>query len=161
MRKFLASVAILFTLSGTAQAQDWDKGRLAWLAGDYATALQEFRPLAEQGNVNAQFALGVMYDEGQGVPQDYEEAAKWWRNSAEQGDADAQFNIGFMYEFGNGVIQDKVLAHMWYNISNANGSELGAKNRDIVAKKMSQQAIEKAQTLARECMASGYQNCGS
>ena len=54
-------------------------------AGDYATALQEWRPLAEQGNADAQYNLGVMYDNGQGVPQDYAEAVKWYRLAAEQG----------------------------------------------------------------------------
>jgi opacity protein-like surface antigen len=44
MRKFLASVAVVFTLSGTAQAQDFDKGFEAYGAGDYATALQEWKP---------------------------------------------------------------------------------------------------------------------
>ena len=50
MRKFLSAAAIVFTLSATAQAQDWDKGWDAYEAGDYATALREWRPLAEQGD---------------------------------------------------------------------------------------------------------------
>lgn len=54
MRNFLSAAAIVFTLSGTAQAQDFDKGWEAYLAGDYATALQELRPLAEQGDVEMQ-----------------------------------------------------------------------------------------------------------
>ena len=46
MRKFLASVAIVFTLSGHAYAQDLQRGWEAYKAGDYATALQEWKPLA-------------------------------------------------------------------------------------------------------------------
>lgn len=160
MRKFLASVAIVFTLSGTAQAQDLIKGIEAYHAGDYVPALQEWKPLAEQGDAAAQLLLGSMYLNGEGVPQDFKAALKWNRKAAEQGDADAQYNLGSMYEFGEGVTQDKVLAHMWYNIDTANGDELSAKKRDKLAKKMFQEAIEKAQTLARQCMASGYQNCG-
>ena len=101
-----------------------------------------------------------MYRRGQGVPQDYAEAVKWYRLAAEQGDADAQGNLGVMYGTGKGVLQDNVLAHMWYNLGAANGNELGAKNREIVAKKMTPQAIEQAQKMASECMSKDYKNCG-
>ena len=70
---------------------------------DYETAYKLFLPLAEQGDAGAQFNLGGMYDNGQGVPQDYEEAEKWWRLSAEQGHTKAQFNLGLMYHNGQGV----------------------------------------------------------
>ena len=66
MRKFLISVAIVFTLSGTAQAQDLQKGLTAYRAGDFVTAAQEFRPLADQGGAIAQYFLGYMYYAGQG-----------------------------------------------------------------------------------------------
>ena len=56
-----------------------------------------YRKSAEQGIADAQFNLGVMYDEGRGVTQDYNEAVKWYRKSAEQGLRDAQFNLGLMY----------------------------------------------------------------
>ena len=49
--------------------------------GDLATALREWRPLAEQGDAKAQYNLGVMYDNGKGVTQDYKEAVKWYRKS--------------------------------------------------------------------------------
>ncbi len=160
MRKFLASVAIVFTLSGTAHAQDWDKGVAAMEAGDYATALQEWRPLAEQGDADAQYNLGVMYANGDGVPIDYKEAASWYRRAAEQGIANAQYNSGVMYENGQGVLQDNVLAQMWYNISSANGEGFGGENRNKRAKIMTAEAVEKAQAMARECMASDYKNCG-
>ena len=65
---------------------------------DYETAYKLFLPLAEQGDADAQFNLGVMYDEGDGVPQDYKEAFKWYRLAAEQGDAFAQFELGVMYD---------------------------------------------------------------
>ena len=160
MRKFLASVAIVFTLAGTAQAQDFQKGFEALGAGDYATALQEWKPLAEQGDAYAQFNLGLMYVNGDGVPQDYKEAASWFRKAAEQGGAKAQGNLGIMYGTGQGVPQDYLLAHMWGNIGSANGDEGGAENREIAAKQMPAEDISKAQTMARECMASGYKNCG-
>ncbi len=57
----------------------------AYQRGDYATALREWRALAEQGDAKAQFNLGIMYSNGQGVPQDYAEALQWYRKAAIQG----------------------------------------------------------------------------
>lgn len=100
-------------------AQDYDKGLAAAQSGDFATALKEWRPLAEQGNAEAQLNLGFMYSDGKGVPQDYAEVAKWYRMAAEQGYAGAQYNLGLRYKNGEGVLQDNIMAHMWYNIASA------------------------------------------
>ena len=70
----------------------------AFNKGDYATALEEWVPLAGQGDNSAQFNLDLMYMKGTGVPQDDETAIKWFTLAAEQGDADAQFSLGFMYK---------------------------------------------------------------
>ena len=57
----------------------------AYQRGDFATALQIFRPLAEQGNAAAKYELGVDVRQGQGVPQDYAQAVIWYRKAADQG----------------------------------------------------------------------------
>jgi len=101
-----------------------------------------------------------MYKNGRGVPQDYTEAVRLYLLSAEQGHALAQTNLGVLYVRGFGVQQDKVLAHMWFNLGAANGNEFGAENRESIAKEMTSQEIEKAQALARTCMANEYKNCG-
>ncbi len=89
----LALALALTTLSGQAVlAQEFNKGRAAYNDGDYATALQEWRPLAEQEHARAQYNLGVMYANGRGVPQDDKEAVKWYRLAAEQKFAWAQTN---------------------------------------------------------------------
>ena len=160
MKKFLSAVAIVVVLNGTAQAQDYDKGVDAYRAGDYATALQEWRPLAEQGNAAAQNNLGFMYKSGYGVPQDYAEAVKWYRLAAEQGQAIAQSNLGVMYKNGWGVPQDFVVAHMWLNIASANGDETALEFRDVISQHMTTQDISTAQAMATECLSSNYQNCG-
>ena len=84
--------------AASAQAQVFDRGLAAAQSGDFATALKEGQPLAEQGNATAQSNLGVMYYNGKGVIQDYAEAFKWYRLAAEQGYATAQSNLGVMYE---------------------------------------------------------------
>ena len=114
----LALIAVLcagFTLELTAPAwAGFDEGVAAYKRGDYATALREWHPLAEQGNAGAQYNLGVMYDKGEGVTQDNAEAVKWYRKAAEQGVAEAQYNLGLMYRNGLGVPQDNAEAVKWY-----------------------------------------------
>ncbi len=110
----IAALCAGFTLGLTAPAgAGFDEGVAAYNRGDYATALREWRPLAEQGNAGAQNNLGVMYDMGQGVSQDDAEAVKWYRKAAEQGDAKAQNNLGNMYDKGKGVPQDYAEAVGW------------------------------------------------
>ena len=86
-------------------------------------------------------------------------AVKWFKLAAEQGYADAQSNMGAMYGMGKGVIKDRVYAHMWGNIGASNGSEGGAKVREIAAKNMTSSQLEKAQDLARECVRKKYKGC--
>jgi TPR repeat protein len=92
----------------------FDEGIAAYDSGNYETALREFRILAEQGKALAQDYLGVMYDKGQGVPQDHAEAVKWYRKAAEQGLGGAQTNLGLMYDRGKGVAQNYAEAVKWY-----------------------------------------------
>lgn len=68
----------------------------AYQRGDYAAARRLLRPLALQGDADAQFKVGVMYDQGWGAPQNYTLALAWFREAAQQGVAGAQFNLGVM-----------------------------------------------------------------
>ena len=77
-------------------------------------AQKEMLQLAEAGDVELQFSLGVMYEHGEGVRQDYAEAVRWYRKAAEQGYAEAQNNLGVMYAEGQGVRQDYAKAVHWY-----------------------------------------------
>ena len=160
--KLLIALAVGLMLAGpvSVSAQDYNRGVNAYLAGDYATALKAFRPLAKQGYANAQNKLGDMYDFGDGVREDEDEAVKWYRLAAEQGYANAQSNLGFMYFGGRGVREDYALAHMWFSIAIANGYARSSLHRDTVEKRMTREQIAEAQTLARRCMASNYQDCG-
>ena len=72
--------------------------------------LEEVRALAEQGNARAQFLLGAMYANGEGVPEDDVEAVRWYRLAAEQGYVSAHYYLGLMYYNGEGVPKDDVEA---------------------------------------------------
>ena len=80
----------------------------------FAQSLSETRKKAEQGDAAAQFNLGLMYADGDGVPKDAVEAVKWYRKAAEQGNAKAQTNLGLMYANGDGVPKDQTEAVKWY-----------------------------------------------
>ena len=86
-------------------------------SGRTPDAITEIRRQAEQGDADAQFNLGVMYDTGEGVPQDYGEALRWYRLAADQDHASAQVSLGFMYGNGEGVPQDYGEALRWYRLS--------------------------------------------
>ena len=73
-----------------------------------------YQKAAQQGDAEAQFNLGVMYKNGDGVTQDYEKAVEWYQKAADQGYASAQFNLGVMYKNGDGVTQDYEKAVEWY-----------------------------------------------
>ena len=64
------TIAVLLGSARMSASADFQKGVAAAKNGDYATALREWTPLAEQGHASAQYNLGVMYDKGQGVTQD-------------------------------------------------------------------------------------------
>lgn len=122
----------------------------AWNRGDYASALQLFRPLAEGGNIRAQTLLGSGYEEGLGVPQDYIEAAKWYRRAADRGDDIGQYHMGIMHQNGQGVPRDLVTAYMWLDLAAMQGHRGAAMDRDRLAGSMTADQITEAHKLARE-----------
>ena len=105
-----------FLLSSVVLA-GFDEGLAAANKGDFATALGEWAPIAEQGNSAAQFNLGYIFHEGLGVSQDFAEAIKWFRLAANQGEVAALRNIGYMYKAGQGVTQDFREAEKWLRLA--------------------------------------------
>jgi len=127
-KALMIAIAIFATSMTASLAQDFQKGLDAAQSGDFATALREWKPLAEQGYAAAQFNLGLIYANGQGVTQDYAEAVKWYRKAAEQGDAAAQYNLGLMYRQGRGITQDYAEAVNWYRKAAEQGDALAQNN---------------------------------
>jgi TPR repeat protein len=152
-RTFKAATAALMlavSIAGSVCAGPFEDAAAAYRKGDYAAALGIIRPLAEEGNVAAQFNLGVMYQLSHGVPQDNEAAVSWYRKAAEQGLAQAQYNLGVMYANGEGVEQDYAAAHMWFNLAAASRNKNAMKARDIVAAQLTPAQVAEAEKLARE-----------
>ncbi len=117
--------------------------------------LQERTLAGEQGDAWTQFILGEMYYQGYKVAQDYDTALKWYTRAAEQilgsidiGTAYAQTKLGRMHYHGLGVPKDCVRAYMWFDLAASFGDHKASKERDFIAKEMTQAEIEDAQKLA-------------
>ena len=147
----LAFMAVASMMAAApAAAQDYARGYVAYKHGDYAAALKEFRPLAEQGRGSAQYFLGEMYAEGLGVKRDYARAVKWYRKAVVQRVAFAQIKLGLMYRRGKGVPQDNILAYMWYSMGARRGLRLGKNYLRRIATIMTEEEIAEARYRARQ-----------
>jgi TPR repeat protein len=90
--------------------------------GDGGEAMTMLKPLADAGDADAQYAVGLMYRRGQGVPQDYATAMTWYRKAAEQGHVKAQTGLGASYRKGHGVEQNDQLALKWTRLGAEQGN---------------------------------------
>jgi TPR repeat protein len=97
LRRFLVYASTILLCAGLSSGADLASAKHAYEEQDYATAFKELAPLAERGNAEAQFLLGKMYWNGQGVLRDNGEAIKWLKASATQGNANAQLFVGSYY----------------------------------------------------------------
>ncbi|HSF64063.1 MAG TPA: sel1 repeat family protein, partial [Paracoccaceae bacterium] len=96
----------------------------AWKAGDHAAAAAIWAPLAEGGDPVAQFNMGILHDQGQGVAADPAQAVAWYRRAAEAGDARAAFNLGQAHLTGTGAPKDVAEAIRWYAVAAEAGDVL-------------------------------------
>ena len=85
----IAAIIFLLSIAVPAAAGPIEDGEAAYQSGNYSTALRLWRPLAERGDAGAQFNLGVMYNNGRGVPKDYARAYMWFSLAAAGGDQTA------------------------------------------------------------------------
>jgi uncharacterized protein len=98
---FASGMTIALAMIGTSARADVKSGVDAWSRGDYPAAIKEWRPLAINGDADAQFNLGQAYKLGRGVPVDFKLAEGWYRKAAEQGHFQAEDNLGLIL-FQNG-----------------------------------------------------------
>jgi TPR repeat protein len=118
------------------------------LCHDFETALKEWQPLAEQGDARAQFNLGVIYFNGQGIPHDPVKAVDWYRAAADQGYGPAQANLSFMYETGQGLLQNYVEAYKWATLAGTHGADAAGGALEQLAAKMTAEQIAEAKGAA-------------
>ncbi|MBF7728681.1 tetratricopeptide repeat protein [Pseudomonas sp. N040] len=109
-----AGLGLLLALAAPAVLAGFDEAAAAFAAADYATAQSELRPLLDKHDPRAQYAMGVLYENGFGVSKDLPQAAAWYLKAAEQGNSDAQYNLGAMHEHGVGMPVNYPEAARWY-----------------------------------------------
>lgn len=161
MRIGIVLSSMLVLVATLAAAQSLEQ-RMRTAAGayerkDFATAIGIWRPLAEQGNAEAETLLGAMYWRGEGVPRDHREAARLYLRAAQQGYARAQNDIGFMYGFGEGIPpHDDVQAYKWislaiqrYTAKNQNRLDQAIKDRATLRARMSRAQLAEAERQIR------------
>lgn len=114
-----------------------------------SSSLERLREAAEVGNRRAQYNLGVLYEEGRGVPSNMRQAVKWYRLAAQQDDADAQLALGVAYAIGEGVERDYGLAYVWLSQSARQGRREAVELCDLVARELGHVATAEAEQESR------------
>jgi TPR repeat protein len=134
MNSWIPRSVIIFiaAFAATAIAGPLEDGQDAYREKDYLKAIQVWRPLAQAGDREAQYRLGVLYAEGKGVAPNDAEAALWFERAAEQGEAMAQYNLGASYAEGAGVRQDMTAAAKWFRRAADQGIPLAQLNLGLL-----------------------------
>jgi TPR repeat protein len=123
MRIFPTIILVAFAtiLPASSWSEDFAKGQEAYFSGDYQTAMTEWLPLAEAGQMDGQYGMGLLYANGFGVDMNDEQALKWYGLAADQGHAEAQCNLAVMHANGWGVPQSNETALKWYLLAAEQG----------------------------------------
>jgi TPR repeat protein len=135
-----------------------DEGITALKKNDFATAAKELHPLAEKGNPEAQYRVGLMYEFGKGFPMDKVQAVSWLRKSATQGHIEAQVEIAVIYATGDGVPQDDKQAVDWFRKAAEQGNVIAQYNLGLLYAKGQGIKRDDAQAIAwfRKSADQGY-----
>ncbi len=138
-QKSLCALTLFFVAAFAASARD-------------LMPFEKLTAKAEKGDAYAQFELGKLYQEGDGVPQDDAQAEKWLTKSAEQNDVDAQFYLGLVYRLRgvNHVAKYNIIAYMWFDIAAANDDDRASGLRSDVAEFLTYEQIEEAKQKSEE-----------
>ena len=149
-----AALCLVLMLAGAQVRADFNDGVIALLAGNYEQAINTLLPLAEMSNhAYAQYFMGRIYADGQGVEQNFEEASKWYRKAAEQGVAEAQYRLGILYRDGNGVPQDMEYAYGWYSVAAHLGHVKAGKALEQSVSTLSPEELTEAKKLSQDLIA--------
>jgi len=134
-------------LCSTAAFAGLKEGYEALSRKDYVTAANEYRPLAERGDAEAQYRIGRMYEFGNGYAQDKAQGIAWIRKAAAQGHADAEQELGVIYATGDGVKQDSVQAVAWFRKAAEQGEATAQYNLGLLYAKGQGVARDYAQAV--------------
>ena len=146
--KAILLLSLILGIAKVACADSNEDARAAFRSSDYVTALKLWRPLANQGNSEAQSNLARMYRLGLGVTQNDTEAANWSRLAANAGHTDSQLFLAVHYEEGRGVHKDIIEAHKWIHLAAIGGEKDAARALQVLERDMTRKQISEAQRRA-------------
>ena len=154
---FLA-ILLLLLVSGPVSANEWEMATEAYRNKDYTAALSIWQRLAEEGNGDAQYAVGVIHYKGQGVRKDLESALEWFQKAADHGHRDAMFNLGVAAWEGKGLPKSYATAVKWWKEAAAKGDPASQYNLGLAYSlgKGAEQDDDKAQALLASAADSGH-----
>lgn len=116
---YLLLLVISLGLANIVHAAALEDGHTAYDAKHYKQAYTLWKPLADQGNADAQYNLGLLFMNGLGVKKDERMALMWFIRAGQQGLADAQYNAGVMFYLGKGVYPSYITAVKWWKLAAA------------------------------------------
>jgi hypothetical protein len=146
--RLLAVGLALWLAAAPAVASDFGQAASLYRSGKYERALEILQPMAASGDPYAQFTIGVMYDDGRGVPKNLKLAHHWYLRAARGGLADAQFMAGMFYAVGRGRPQDVERAYIWLDLAAAGGYPDAERARDQEMGEMTPAELHRAQAAA-------------
>ena len=160
----IAIAVVLLSLGTAPVLAGMTEGKAALDAGDYATAINELKPLAETGDASAQALLAQIYLGGHGGSA--AEAMTLLNAAANQGDAQAQAQLGLIYATGKGAPADNMKAYQWFALAAksqqaATPRILAETNRDAIGRRLSASERAQAETLIASWQPSASQTFAS
>ncbi len=158
---YLVGPAIEKRWAPSPQASETALGRSATGHDAHPKSLEELRRLAEQGDADAQWQLGLRYHNGEDLPHDDAQAMQWFLRAAEQGVVSAQSTVGAYYWAGRGVPEDLSNAYFWSTIANAQGDEASKIRLEVLASRMTRSQITTARQQADARIHNYYQRAKS
>ena len=127
MRACLSAVLLVLATELVA-AGSLEEARTAFDKGDFRSAERTYGELSNQGDRTAQLQLGLMYEEGRGVPKHYQQAVRWYTVASSQGDPEAPYYLGRIYQDGRGGPTNYARARHWYGVAAQRGNHKAAVN---------------------------------
>jgi TPR repeat protein len=133
-------------------ADPFDEALNAYTAGDFTTALKAMARLGQAGDIRAQYMMGRMYSEGEGVGQNDKTAAQWYKVAADRGDVVSQLSLGTLYVNGRGVNQNFVKAYKWFILvslsDNRTARGQALEVRELITQLMTPDQVDEGERLA-------------
>ena len=149
MRKLIGLVVL--SIAAVSARADFNDGVVAYSMGEYQTAYNTMRSLAETADHGyAQYYVGMMYLNGQGVEQSFEDAGAWFLKAAEHSIPQAQFKLGQLYFNGQGLPRDYERAYAWYRAGAAHKHTRSLEALTEAKSRLSAEELREAEKLAEQ-----------